>query len=653
MSLRNQFITVILSILALVFIGTFFISVDSFKAYLNNHLHQQMTSVANTLGSAVAQADKPPEKARLSRAMDKMFEQGIYQEISVEFNNNILYEREKSSSTVSVPRWFQYFFPIEILPVTEDITSPNNITGSVTVIADLADAYEKLWGESVATLWWFMACAVIMVFISMLLLNLLLKPLALVKHQADAICDRKFSVQQHIPHTPELRSVVTAMNRMSTKVRSMFDEQNDLTDRLREQVYKNELTGLGNRRFFYMQLDHLIYSEDEFFQGALFIIEFRGISSYKKKHGFEATVKHIKDIAKVLNEISHTNDKFMAGHFSDQSFALLTPDISLDEIKSLADTLSKRMDAINTSIADTEITTNIGIATYRKGGTSTDLLSEADMALRAAQANDKENWHIYTTELDKDDIMSATQWKKTLTKAIETKDIILHYQPVLNNKTKARKPLHYEVLMRLPAKEGELYNASVFVPMAETFNMMVDFDKIVIEKLIDAIKKDKKHKHKYAFNLSAHTLDDHGFADWLKELFNKNKTIAKRLILEIPEAAVLNAMTNFNHLVAELGPLGCEFSLDHFGRGFSSFQYLSTLNVNYIKIDGCFIRNIDKDIDNQFFLHVLTEIAHTVDIKVIAENIEKETELKALRETVIDGLQGYIIGKPTAEPSSA
>ena len=121
---------------------------------------------------------------------------------------------------------------------------------------------------------------------------------------------------------------------------------------------------------------------------------------------------------------------------------------------------------------------------------------------------------------------------------------------------------------------------------------------------------------------------------------------ARRLLIEFPEYGALINVQETRNLIERLGTLGCHCGLDHFGRGFYSFGYLRNIKVRYLKIDGSYTHGIDREEDNQFLIHALTEAAHSVDIAVIAQAVETRAERDTLENMPIDGIQGFMTGKP-------
>lgn len=151
----------------------------------------------------------------------------------------------------------------------------------------------------------------------------------------------------------------------------------------------------------------------------------------------------------------------------------------------------------------------------------------------------------------------------------------------------------------------------------------------------------------YAVNISCGSLHDKAFLDWLYRNMALNTAIARRPVFEFPEFAVVSNLEAAKTAISRLHELGCRCSIDHFGRGFTSFSYLCSLRLHCVKIDGFYIRNIQDNPDNRFFVQALTRTLHGIDIQVIAENVESEPERSVLSELQIDGIQGHLTGKPS------
>ncbi len=647
MTLRKQLLMIITILFLVIFFATFIVSVKNIQSYLNNTMKSQVTNTAHSLSIAMSQ-HAIHDKGTLKALVDSYFKTGSYHAIKFlaqDPQNNL--ERTLEITNPNVPSWLPSMVPLQQQTGEGFVSSNWKQAGKIIVISETNLAYDKLWSDIVELFWVFIIIATITIALGFFALRHLLKPLNDMRIQAAAICSQDFSIINPIPKTKELGTVVDALNQVCRKVHAMFDEQTRLTEKLRSQAYRDALTGLGNRRYFIMQLENYIESREEFTTGSLYLVELKHLDEYKKNHGYEAAELYIKRFAETLNHICHEKNHFLACRISDREFVLLALNINVEETRIIAKELNVSINELHTNIATTIVKYHFGVAYYKEHQTPSEFLAGADMALRAAQSKKDSGWHMYDTEdLKQTLIIGAAGWKEQLEQVVENENILFHYQPVKNIQEEQQSLMHHEVLLRIPDKDNNLLNAGIFIPMAENLNKMIDLDKLVVSKAIEQLSQNNDFKGKYAINLSPSSIHHQQFTDWLLETITENPVAANKLILEFPEQVALHDLTSLQTIVQRLHKLGCEFSLDHFGRGFASFKYLKTIHVDYLKIDGSYIRHIDKDTGNQFFVHVVTEIAHNLGIKTIAENVETQNETDMLKSLNVDGVQGYHIGKP-------
>lgn len=647
MTLRKQLLIVTVLLFILVFSGTFFISVKNTHSYLSAELASQAQNTASALGISISQYGTQ-DRAVIESLVDAVFETGYYQAIRVVSpTNEVLGSRIQTVTKDSVPEWFKKIEPIEVTPGTASISSGWKQGGTVFVYSNTSIGYEQLWNNTVATFYWFLGCAIITFILGMIALRYLLKPLAAVVYQAEAICNRDFSIQNPLPRIKEFATVVAAMNKVSAKVQQMFAEQTELTEKLRDQAYKDPLTDLPNRRYFTLQLEHLTNAPEEFFSGAFYLIELTNFDLYKKSQGYEAAELYLNRIASLLKALPTVDNQYLPCRLGDTTFGLLAPNLTTETTEQLATSINMDLIALHARINAQEVNSNMGVAFYRKGLTTSQLLSQADMALRAAQSKGNNSWYLYDEkELPSQYIQSAHNWHELLEKAIEDLRIVLYFQPIVTLKNSHKDCLHHEVLLRILDQNNHLLNAGIFIPMAENLNMMADIDKAVIKKLMLKVNAEPAADSRFAVNISPSSLKEPRFLEWLGGVLTESPHFAKRLILELPEYTAVQELSILQKSIDQFSKLDVEFSLDHFGRGFTSLKYLSSLKVSYLKIDGSYVHNVHRDANNQFFIHIVTEIAHNLDIKIIAENVENAEELTTLRTLNVDGVQGYFVGKP-------
>jgi EAL domain-containing protein (putative c-di-GMP-specific phosphodiesterase class I) len=204
----------------------------------------------------------------------------------------------------------------------------------------------------------------------------------------------------------------------------------------------------------------------------------------------------------------------------------------------------------------------------------------------------------------------------------------------------------HEILIRLN-DNGELILPGVFIPAAERYSLMPKIDRWVIRTLFRLIKEQKISDSIYfSINLSGQTLTDDTFVSFLNHELDNTRFPADHIIFEITETATISNFQDANNFIRELKLRGCKFSLDDFGSGMSSFQYLSELDIDYLKIDGNFVKDISENPFNQSIVNSISQIGHSINLEIVAEYVENEKILSNLDKDLIDYVQGYGIERP-------
>jgi len=281
-----------------------------------------------------------------------------------------------------------------------------------------------------------------------------------------------------------------------------------------------------------------------------------------------------------------------------------------------------------------------------------ELLSAADMACYAAKEMGRNRVHVYSD--DDADLLrrhGEMQWVSRLKSAIEEDRFVLYQQIIAPLQDRNNDYTHCEFLIRLLDEDGELIQPGHFLPAAERFDLMPALDRWVVknvfEYLADLRKRDKGVGHSIAFiNLSGHVLTDEGFIDFVLNEFDKSGLSPSSVCFEITETAAIGNLQKANDFILRLRKEGCYFALDDFGTGMSSFSYLKSLPVDFLKIDGSFIQGLLDDPMNTSIVDAIARVGHAANLKIIAEWVENEAVSEELQKIGIDFAQGYGIQKP-------
>lgn len=644
MTLLKQLILMIVVLFTLLFCGTVYLSVQNSRAFLTEQLTTISQDTATSLGMQLSPLILDKNNQIIVQSMlDAVFDSGYYRKIRiVDVEGKLVIERTAPPHVNQVPDWFIRLFPIET-PVGEALmTSGWQQAGTITIAANPGIAYASLWASSLNALYWFLAASLFTFAVGVVILHFVLRPLKAVEQQAMAICNREYPEQSEIPWTLDLRSVVQAMNRMTQKVKEMFAEQAASIERMRAEAYLDTLTGLANRRYFDMHVKQAITADEPLSHGALLFFEISHLKEINDQKGFRVVDQLLIESAALVKNIvaeSECADAF-AARISGNTFAAFFAGIEQEKAQQIATQLSHNMSSLHergmTPFSDVG---HIGGAMYH-GQRLNNWLSEVDLALRTAQSEGPNTVHFFKKqEASGFGALSASDWKGILLEALNSQRVELYTQVVNSGDNQL---IHREVFLRLRDELGEQIPAGLFVPMAKRHDLIQDFDRLVIQLCMQALQKDSSLR--LAINLFPASIAQAKFVAWLVEQLSAHPEQAKQLSFELPEQEALTQLNEFRSFIAQVGVFGVQVGLDNFGRGFGSFTYLSSLKVNYLKVDGSFSKDIEQHRDNQFFVDSIVKIAHGLDLQVYAKSVETSAELAMLGSLRVDGAQGFVIG---------
>lgn len=276
-------------------------------------------------------------------------------------------------------------------------------------------------------------------------------------------------------------------------------------------------------------------------------------------------------------------------------------------------------------------------------------LMTADAACVVAKDHGRNRVHVY--QKDDQEVLQRhgeMHWVSRLRDAIEQNKFVLYVQPIASTQMPSEIQ-HYEVLLRLFDEQGHLVSPGEFIPAAERYDLMAAIDRWVIENSLAWMQqyRDKTGQSiKLAINLSAQSLGHEMNMDFISEQLTQYEIDPANVCFEITETA---AVANFSHtikLIKRLHSMGCSIALDDFGSGMSSFAYLKNMPVDYLKIDGHFIKDIATDSIDHAMVASINQVGHVMGIETIAEFVEDEKILKRLQKIGVDYVQGYGIARP-------
>lgn len=411
------------------------------------------------------------------------------------------------------------------------------------------------------------------------------------------------------------------------------------------------LTNLFNRRRFQEELEGLLaYAERYNNSGALLFLDIDNFKYVNDMLGHNEGDKLLIALADLMQKRLRETD--ILARIGGDEFALLLPNINLDDAHSVAEGMRKSVQhsivALNSQF--TGITISIGIALFPEhGNTTKTLLTSADLAMYHAKENGRNRSCVYSPD-QKTKIELRLSCEERIREALRQDRFALYLQPILD--LRINSITGYEALLRMIDKDGEIIMPGSFLDIAEQFGLIHDIDRWVIRQAIQIIAEQRFTENNWNLevNLSGKVFNDTEILSLTKQELTKYAVDPRTLVFEITETAIIPNMVKAQHYIATLKSLGCRFALDDFGSGFSSFYYLKHLPVDYIKIDGSFIRNLPNDQMDQHMVKAIVAVARGLGKETVAEFVSDEETVQILKNYGVNYAQGYYIGMPAEMP---
>ncbi|WP_434607503.1 cyclic di-GMP receptor LapD [Pseudomonas sp. R1-7] len=644
MSLFKQLLIAICLFLVVAFSGSFMVSLESSRTQYVNQLRSHAQDAATALAlSLTPNIDDP---AMVELMVSSIFDSGYYASIRVVdvTTDKTLVERTGTPDAGNVPQWFIKLIGLEPAGGDAIVSRGWEQAARVEVVSHPMFALAKLWQSALGSLGWLLLCGAVSAVLGALLLRRQLKPLDYMVHQSHAIARREFLSLPELPRTPELRRVVQAMNQMVEKLKALFQEQAERSERLRVESYQDNLTGLANRRYFEMQLHARVSNPEQASSGYLLLLRVRDLAGLNQRLGGQRTDQLLKAVGEqLLRECARYPETHnLVTRIRGGEFAVLAPGLVREEALQLAQNLESALASLHaTGATDVASVASIGLAPFVHGDSPQAVLQLGDQALAQAESQGEPGWacleHSASASVGDD----HHAWHNLLDRALSDQRFELYFQPVVAAQD-TQVVLHYKVLSRLLDEQGQTIPAGRFLPWLERFGWTARLDRLMLEQVL---KQMAGHDQSLALNLSSATLADPQALNKVFEILRAHSNLGSRLTLEIgeeqlPEQAVLEQLTR------QLRDLGFSLSLQRFGGRFSMIGNLSRLGLAYLKIDGSYIRAIDQESDKRLFIEAIQRAAHSIDLPLIAERVETEGELAVIREMGLFGVQGQLVGEP-------
>lgn len=435
-------------------------------------------------------------------------------------------------------------------------------------------------------------------------------------------------------------------------IRDVTDER-ALLQQLAYEASHDHLTGLTNRREFESRLNRLIHQGEQLGDPTHHVL-YVDVDQFKLVNdmaGHAAGDHLLVRIAGVLSTGTRQGDT--AARLGGDEFGLILPDCSAEAALRMAQNLRTQIAAMSLAWEGRhfKVTVSIGMLAFSSQGASeASVMAGADMACHLAKEQGRNRIQAFA---DGDARIEARRgemtWASEIRRALEDDRLRLHFQPIAALKPRPGSLKHGEMLLRIVDAQGRLLPPASFISAAERYNQIQAIDRWVVKTAFEWLGHHPDHEA--SINLSGQSIGDAQLLPFVLRQFECTGLSPRRVCFEITETAAIGDLGSALTFMNALRTLGVKFALDDFGIGLSSFSYLKTLPVDYVKIDGSFTKTLLTDPVNRGIVEAIVRIAKLCGLETIAEWVETE-EVKAVLETLgIDHAQGWLIGKPEPLPS--
>ncbi len=468
----------------------------------------------------------------------------------------------------------------------------------------------------------------------------------------------------------ELGDLAVAFNQMVDNFLSSQAERKQMAEQVLQekelaqwQANHDALTGLVNRREFEHQLSQLLEKDYTSSHGLLYL-DLDRFKIINDTCGHSAGDELLRQVSQVFQSQIRNSD--ILARLGGDEFAVILYGCSQQNAVAIAQKILSSIQQFCFLWRERSFTigVSIGVLAFKsQKDTLASVLRAADTACYTAKNQGRNQ--IYLMENKEQELALQSQemnWLTEIHQALESNRFLLFSQKIQPLQTAASGSEHYEVLLRMKGKNGQIIPPMAFIPVAERYQLMNQLDRWVIRTLFATQGHHYRKRGRigqqeegaveslYSINLSGETVNDVNFVQFIQEQLARHQIPPELICFEITETVAIANLTQAQQMITQLRELGFRFALDDFGSGMSSFAYLKSLPIDFLKIDGLFIRELLEEPVNSTIIKSFHQVAEMMGIETIAEFVDSESKLLQLQSLGIDYAQGYWIAKPQSFP---
>lgn len=533
--------------------------------------------------------------------------------------NRIPVQITREEKFEGIPQWFINQIPLTMVETNSEIAKWKT-QAIIYVSANAGDAYAKLYNQAQGAMYYAAISFVIALVIMLFFLRFVLKPLTKIEKLAQNISQGNFTTIKKLPWTTELRNVSISMNNMSNTIKKMISKLDNNLEKMTEQLLKDDLTGLQLEQTFQTDMKQMFIKKID---GYVMSVKLHDFGTFAKNNPHKKVDEFLKDFAKVLGNCEDCE----AYRFFGSTFAMISRKKEQKDIEKLIANLKISLDRLAKQY-ELQSIAHIGVTPFNPISTTDAILAQANEAYEMAkQVGNNEAFIRDQNDLARD----MLEWKDLISDIVYNNKFTVDY---INQSVEMDNPsilLLEEAFTSAKDKNDEKIAIGTFISIAEKYDMVIDFDKAVINEVINNIKTNKV-KNEILINLAFDSLINGDFKNWIQETLIKNSDIASQLVFSVTAYGCMRDTESFKNFADLVHKYNGKIIVKRFETKFIPLDKLKNFNIDYIRLARDYTNGILNDYTKQSFVESICEGSKLFNIKVFAENVSDAECFITLKE---------------------
>lgn len=636
MSLIRQVWVLVLGMIVLAFVASVGVSVWTARDYLQTQLSLKNNDNAQALALSLSQ--QRADAAMVELVVTAQFDTGFYRRITLRSpDGRVLVERTSAAQPIQAPDWFVRVAPIHPSAGVAQISKGWAPMGTLEVESQAAYAYESLWSSTLRIAGMLGVLGLLAGMVGRVAVQQIRRPLDAMTDQAMALTERRF-VAIGEPAVPELKRVAQALNAMVARVRTMFGEQVEQIEHLRQIAHCDARTGVADRRHFMSRLHDELGHDDGSGRGLLVMVRFQHLGLANQRLGHAGTDELLRAAARALEQAVEGHVPLLAGRLNGSDFSVLFGD-GVDVQEAVQAVLARARAAFASFDAAVIVA---AAAQWQRGDTAAAVLQAADAALARAELKGHGSHEVVVSDARVASTGGEEGWRRQLNDALSQARLVLGGYPLVNA---AGHLLHRECPVRVnvvsdEGRASDLVPASVWLPWAVRTGQVGEIDRLAAAMALEAIEADGVPR---GINVALSSLKYPTFVQAMRSLVEEHAEAATRLSIDIDESALATGMPTLVELCHQLRPMGVRVGIEHAGERTAQAPALLAVGLDYIKLRGSFVAGVASDAAQAALVRGTLAVFHGLGLMVYAEGVQSPQDLQALWMLGVDGVTGPVI----------